>query len=102
MNLPDFLTRTEKGGIRIAGHRIGLEHVVEFYDQGYTAEMIQLQFPTVPLALIYKALAFYLDNRAEVDAHIAEIDAEVERQVAAGPRRPSLEELRENRLVSKP
>lgn len=32
MNLPELLTRTEKGGIRIAGHRIGLEHVVEFYD----------------------------------------------------------------------
>lgn len=85
MNLPDFLTQVEYGAIRLTGHRIGLEHVVQSYNEGYSAEMILCEFPTLPLALIHKVIAFYLENQAEVDAYVAKCEAEIERQRASAP-----------------
>ena len=40
MTLPDFLTRDEDGFIHVAGHRIGLEHVIHYYNEGYSPEML--------------------------------------------------------------
>jgi uncharacterized protein (DUF433 family) len=94
MNLPDFLTLNEKGGIRITGHRIDLYHIVELYREGYTAEMMHCEFPTLSLAVIYKVMAFYLENKAEVDAYVVEVDARVQEHMARAKPTPTLEELR--------
>jgi uncharacterized protein (DUF433 family) len=102
MDLPDFLTRNEMGGIRITGHRIDLYHIVELYHEGCSAEMIHHEFPTLPLAVIYKVMAYYLENKSEVDAYVAETDAEVERLMATARRTPTLEELKAMRLANKP
>ena len=99
MNLPDFLLREATGEIRLAGSRIGLYHVVHYYNEGYSAEMLVGEFPDVPLALIHKVVAFYLENKSEVDAYVSECRAELERQKALNPRRLSLTSLRE-RLAS--
>jgi uncharacterized protein (DUF433 family) len=101
VDLPDFLTRTEKGGIRITGHRIDLYHIMLLYEEGFSAEMIHLDYPTLPLALIYKVMAFYLENKAEVDAYVAEVDAESDRRMATAPRTPTVEELHARRLAAK-
>jgi uncharacterized protein (DUF433 family) len=82
MRLPDFLTQDSGGYTNVTGRRVGLHDVVFFYKQGYSAEMLQVAFPTVPLALIHKILAFYLENQAEVDASLAADEAEMERQRA--------------------
>jgi uncharacterized protein (DUF433 family) len=99
MNLPPFL-QYEPGTdfVRLQGHRIGLTHVVRLYDEGMSAEMILLQFPTLSLPLIYKVLAFYLENQAEVDAYVAADTAELQRQEAEFDRTrttPTLAELRQ-------
>ena len=57
MNLPEFLTPHSHGEIRLAGHRIGLEHVVALYREGYSPEMLHEQYPTLSLALIHKVIA---------------------------------------------
>lgn len=72
MVLPDFLTEVPHGGIRVTGHRIGLEHLVDYYNQGFSAEMLLEQFPTLPLATIHKVIAFYLENRETIDAYVAQ------------------------------
>jgi uncharacterized protein (DUF433 family) len=90
MDLPDFLTRTEMGGIRITGHRIDLYHIVELYHEGDSAEMLHCEFPTLLLAVIYKVMTFSLENKAEVEA-------ESERRMATAPRTPTVEELRARR-----
>ena len=100
MELPDFLTRHKYGEIRLTGHRVGLFHVVDRYQQGDSPEAIQAHFPTLPLDLVDKALAFYLANRAEVDAYVAAYRAELERQEAAPRPGPSLAEL-QRRLEAK-
>src|SRR5262245_13564676 len=100
MNLPDFLVEVPYGAIRLAGHRIDLIHVIEPYNEGYSAEMLAFEYPTLSLSLIYKVLAFYLENRDEVDAYVARCRAELDRQEAQAPR-VDLEELKRRRLAQR-
>jgi uncharacterized protein (DUF433 family) len=94
MTLPDFLVDHPDGEIRVTGHRIGLFHIVRYYNEGYSPEMLSEQFPTLSLALIHKVIAFYLENRAGVDDYVAKYEAELEQQRAVAPKGPSLAELR--------
>jgi uncharacterized protein (DUF433 family) len=99
MNLPSFLEYEDEkmDFIRLTGHRVGLAHVVREYNRGSSAEMIAVRFPSLKLSHIYSVLAFYLDNKAEVDAYVAADDAELARQEAEWRRTrttPTLEELR--------
>jgi uncharacterized protein (DUF433 family) len=95
MNLPDFLTRAATGEIRLTGHRIGLYHVVQYYNDGYSAEMLMCQYPTLPLALIHKVLGFYLENKLDVDAYVSECQAALRQQREENPQRLPLAALRE-------
>jgi uncharacterized protein (DUF433 family) len=94
MQLPDFLSVDDGGFIHMTDHRIGLHHVIRNYNDGYSPEMLVLEYPTLPLSLIHKVIAFYLDNREEVDAYIARHNAEMAKLAAANPANPSLAELR--------
>jgi uncharacterized protein (DUF433 family) len=93
MNLPPFLTEWPGDEIMLTGHRISLYHVVSHYQEGMSAEQLLEEYPTLSLDLISKVLAFYHDNRAEVDDYVARYHEELDRQEAAAPRR-NLEELR--------
>jgi hypothetical protein len=71
-----------------------LRHIIELYREGYRPEQLVDHFPTLSLALVHKVIAFYLDNRAEVDSYIAQSLAEIERLAAASSEGPSQAELR--------
>lgn len=94
MNLPDFLAENPDGFVHFAGHRIGLIHVVDCYNEGYSPEMLCGQFPTLPLALIHKSIAFYLENRGEIDAYVASERKAITDQAQAPRQGPDLVELR--------
>ena len=94
MILPDFLTQDADGEIRLTGHRVGLYSVVRSYQEGQTAEQVQAEFPSLSLAHVYKVLAFYLENRAEVDAYGKAYREELERQSQTFRHGPDQEELR--------
>ena len=98
--LPPYLHWHPDGEIRLAGHRIGLFHFVYYYNQGYTAEMILGQFPTLQLAVIHKVIAFYLENQKEVDDYVAQSQADLDQLRGAGPHAPGVVELRK-RLESR-
>ena len=100
MNLPDFLTLDAEGHIHVSGHRIGLQDLVYYYNEGYSAEAMLEVFPTLSLALIHKVIGFYLENQVNVDTYVATCDVEMERQRAAAPRGPDVAELR-RRLAAK-
>jgi uncharacterized protein (DUF433 family) len=87
MTLPDFLTQEATGEIRLTGHRIGLFHLVHYYNEGYSPEMLVCQYPTLPLALVHKEIAFYLENQQEVNAYVAACRNELNRQRQSNPRR---------------
>ena len=92
--LPDFL-HWQDGEVRLVGHRIGLYHVVREYDCGEQAEAIALHFPTLPLGLVFKVLAFYVDNQTAVSAYMVQYDRSLEEQRARYPQRVTMEMLRE-------
>ena len=85
MNLPDFLTQDPDGYIHLTDHRIGLQDVVYFYNEGFSPAALCERFPSLTLPLIQKVLSFYVENRVEVDAYIAGCQAEIERQRVATP-----------------
>ena len=100
MTLPDFLRADERGEIFLAGHRVTLYHVLKDYREGFSAEMLAAAYPTVPLALVHKVIAFYRENQAEVERYVEETRAEIECQAAAPSQGPSLSELK-RRLEAK-
>ena len=94
MDLPDFLLQSPDGSIRVNGHRIGLQHVVYLYNEGYSPEMLREEFPTLALSVLHRVIAFYLEHQTEVDDWIAACRAAVEQQVAVAPQGPGVIELR--------
>ncbi len=98
MTLPDFLTQDTHGEICLSGHRIGLFGLIDRYQQGYSPEMLAEEFPTLPLALIHRVIAFYLENVADVEAYVSAHRAELERQEADHSPSPAAQHIRE-RLV---
>ncbi|WP_374688272.1 DUF433 domain-containing protein [Promineifilum sp.] len=74
MLLEDYLDFVEPDVIRIKGHRIGLEDVIDLYHQGYSAEQVALEFPSLTLEEIYATFAYYLHNKAEVDAYLQRLE----------------------------
>ena len=57
--------------IRIKGHRISIENVLEYYKAGKTAEQIQSEvYPTLTLEEVYATITYYLHNRERVEDYI--------------------------------
>jgi uncharacterized protein (DUF433 family) len=101
MQLEDYFDFFENPyAIRIKGHRIGLEHIVGRYNDGYSAEMIVHELPSLSLEQAYAAITYYLHNRARIDEYMAELDRfedeQVRRQEATpDPLRDRLRAVRE-------
>ena len=95
MQLPDFLTQYTADAIRLTGHRISLEHVISLYNEGYSPEMLHEEFDTLPLALIHKVIAFYLENQPEVDEYLRRAEEIGAQHEAAHPPSPALLRARE-------
>lgn len=95
MHLPDFLHLDSDGEIRLRGHRIRLIDVAARYDEGHSTEAIALeQYPDLPLALVHKTIAFYLEHEREVQEMLGQ-NAEAMRRLESQPRTtPTFAELR--------
>ena|SRR3990172_10503270 len=61
---------------RIPGSRVSLDSIVHAYWNGQTSESIAQSFPGLTLEQVHGVLAFYLANRAEIDAHLQNSQAE--------------------------
>jgi uncharacterized protein (DUF433 family) len=99
--LPPCLHWHSDGEIRLAGHRIGLYRFIYYYNQGFTAEMLFCQFPTLELTLVHKVIVFYLEHRDEVDRYVTQYQAEIDRFRVSGQHAPSVTELRERLAARK-
>ena len=98
MQLPDFL-HEQDGEIRLVGHRISLFHLLTFYQEGYSAEMLREQFPTLSMALIHKVLGFYWENQGQLDAALKKTRERLESARASGEHL-DIRALRERLAVS--
>lgn len=90
---------TESDTIRIADSHVSLDSVLHHFKLGAPAEQIALSFPTLKLADIYTAIAFYLNHRDDVEEYLRRQDAEADalwEQIEADPeRQAAMAELRE-------
>ena len=59
-----------ENSIRIKGHRLGIEHILAYYQEGYTPEQIAKEFPGLNLEIIYGTITFYLANKAAIDTYL--------------------------------
>ncbi len=101
-----YLTPTETGALRISGTRVGLEHLIQTYREGFTADELAIQYPTVTLEQVHGVLAYYLSHRTAVDEYIQQGIDRFEDAVRQQARRPPSEavlRIREKswRLVNK-
>jgi len=88
MQLEDYFEFLSPDDIRIRGHRIGIDDVLYYYLEGYTAEEIGANLPTLSQEEIYATITYYLRNRSEIDAYllrVAEWREEHYREWAADP-----------------
>ena len=63
------------GRLRINGTRISVQQVAAQFKRGLSAEDIEQTYEHLSLGQVFAALAYYLANREEVDAALAEEDA---------------------------
>jgi uncharacterized protein (DUF433 family) len=73
MQLEDYFDFLSPDDIRIKGHRIGIDNILEYFLQGYTPEEIGVNYPGLSLEKIYATITYYLHNRAEVDAYLVSL-----------------------------
>lgn len=76
---PSGYVQLRHGNVYVGPTRVTLPSIVFAFKRGQTPVAIQDSFPTVPLAAIYGAIAYYLDHRNEVEAYLRELDERVQR-----------------------
>ena len=69
----------EGGAIRVGATRVSLLSVLMAFQNGSTAEQILHSFPTLDLTDIYAVISYYLANRDDLDAWIAQEHLAAER-----------------------
>ena len=73
MKLEDYFDCLAPDDIRIKGTRVGIESVLyEYVHRQQTPEAIAQRFPTLTLEQVYAAILYYLRNRPEMDAYLAD------------------------------
>jgi uncharacterized protein (DUF433 family) len=71
------------GGYWITGTRISLDSIVYAFKRGAAPESMQRAFPLLTLEEVYGAITFYLAHEREIDAYLAQAEAEFEAQAKA-------------------
>ena len=73
MQFEDYFDFLSADDIRVKGHRIGIDDVVTYYREGYTAEDIVAELPSLTLEEVYATLTYYLHHRPKIDAYLAKL-----------------------------
>ena len=74
------------GKPRIAGHRIRVQDVVIWHEhQGMSPDEIVYHYPSITLADVYAALAYYYDHLEEIRQQIRESEALARKLAAQTP-----------------
>lgn len=89
----------DHGVVRMGDTRVSFDSIVYRHKQGDTPAEIHQGFPSVPLADIYAAIAYYLRNHEEAEAYLAERRAEAERIRREVESRPENKALRAKLLA---
>jgi uncharacterized protein (DUF433 family) len=89
MPLEDYFDFLAPNDIRVRGHRIGIETILdEYLYYGRTPEEIQRLYPTLRLAEVYATILYYLENQDTVSRYLADWEEACRRSEEAFDRDP--------------
>lgn len=96
MNIEDYFDFLAIDDIRIKGHRIGIEDVLNYYLQGYSVDEILIELPSLTLEKIYATLTYYHHNRPDLDRYLHHLSQKREHHYQQWAAKPStlIERLR--------
>ena len=63
-----------EGAYYIAGSRVSLASIIYAFREGASPETIRQNFPSLSLAQVYGAIAFYLSHPRESEAYLRELE----------------------------
>ena len=93
---PEFPVQVDAHGVaRVGNTRVGLDTVLIYFQQGATPEEIVQNFPVLALEDVYTVIAYYLRNRAIIDAYLAELAQIGEQNRLLWESEPATRELRQ-------
>lgn len=97
INLENYFDFYAHNDIRIKGHRIGIEDVLKYYLEGYSAEEIIDELPTLNLEKIYATLTYYHQNKQKIDNYLLNLEQKREQHYQEWLAKPSplIERLRQ-------
>ncbi len=95
MQLEDYFDFQRPDDIRIRGHRIGIETILDAYlYRGMTAEQIQEMYPTLTIEQVYATLLYYHANHQRMTEYMSdwirycdEAESEAQREPHLGVQR---------------
>jgi len=70
--MPKEYVKIIEGVYRVANTRVSLDSLVYFFREGMSVKSMVESYPSLSLEEVHGALAFYLANKNEVDAHLAD------------------------------
>jgi uncharacterized protein (DUF433 family) len=85
----EFIERRD-GSFYLIGSRMPLAHIVREFQRGESAEAIRSHYPALSLEQVYGAITFYLGNKEDVEADIAEREREEDAFTDAHPTPPEI------------
>ena len=102
LTMPNYVEPTPEGVWKVCDSRVSLDSVLAAYLSGLSPEGIQEAFPSLSLEAIHGCLAFYLRNRAELDAYLQRErdNFEAQRRAMAVKNQPLTDRLRTVRTAA--
>jgi len=82
------LTTDQDGVVRVGKTRVRLDTVIDSFNEGAIPEEIISQYPSLDLEDVYAVVAYYMKNRAEIDAYIKQREkdgAQIRKKIEAKP-----------------
>jgi uncharacterized protein (DUF433 family) len=75
MQLEDYFEFLSDDDIRIKGHRLGIDTVLEPFLSGFAPETIAQDYPELGLEKIYATITYYFYKQPEIDVYLQRLDS---------------------------
>jgi uncharacterized protein (DUF433 family) len=64
-----------EGSLYVAGSRVSLASIIIAFQEGVSPETIRENYPSLSLAQVYGAIAFYLNHPSEAEVYLTNLQA---------------------------
>jgi uncharacterized protein (DUF433 family) len=102
MQLEDYFEFLSPDDIRIKGHRIGIDTVLEPFLNGFAPETIAMDYPELSLEKIYATITYYFHKQSEVESYLQRLSQWREQRYQEALQNPSPMAERMRQLSVKP